>query len=149
VDRNYFAVEKGAFRDGYHQYPDVDGQTLPKTEGQKLWGKKSADRLDTSLDLEAAVNAWKRNLKAGSGKKSKTKGKKGLGEADVADVRLSDDVGDYVCGLVYYTALAEMAKRGSLNAVFLHVPPCPGDADVEKGKEVVIALIMALVEVVQ
>lgn len=156
VERDYFAVERGARRDGYHQYPDVDRQVIPKAEGPKIWGRKSAERLDTSLDLDRVVEAWRRNLRSGpaagaggGGQARRGKGGQKNSAAGAApDVRLSDDVGDYVCGLVYYTSLAEMSRRGDgrRNVVFLHVPPLSGDAELEKGKEVVLSLIMALVE---
>jgi pyrrolidone-carboxylate peptidase len=60
-------------------------------------------------------------------------------------------VGNYVCGLVYYTTLAEMAKRGEgrRNAVFLQVPPLSGDMELAKGRDVLLSLILALVEVAQ
>lgn len=149
VERDYFAVEQSACRDRYHQYPDVDRQVIPKAEIQKIWGKKSAERFETSLDLERVVEAWKINLKfEASNKGKKSKHQKKLDQGDQYDVRLSDDVGDYVCGLVYYTSMAELAKRGdgAGNAVFLQVPPLNGDEELAKGERVVLALIMALAQ---
>jgi pyroglutamyl-peptidase len=64
VERDYFAVEQGVCRDGYHQYPDVDLQVLAKAEDPRLWGKKSAARLDTSLDLAQAVERRRRRWRA-------------------------------------------------------------------------------------
>ncbi|KAI5468146.1 hypothetical protein BGZ63DRAFT_43921 [Mariannaea sp. PMI_226] len=153
VERDYFAVERGACRDGYHQYPDVDRQVISKSERQKIWGKNSAERLDTSMDLERVAELWTLNFKQMS-RSNKVKDRKGHQKScdmDSAKLKLSDDVGDYVCGLVYYTSLTELAKRGEgrRNAVFLHVPPLSGEAEIEKGKAVVEALIVALGEVFQ
>ncbi|KAH8647174.1 hypothetical protein BX600DRAFT_518457 [Xylariales sp. PMI_506] len=151
VERDYFAVEQTAQRDGYHQYPDVERKVITKSEVHTIWGKKSAESLKTSLDLERAVDIWKRNLKSRAGGATKTgKGHKGAKKGDITDVRLSDDVGTYVCGLVYYTSLAEMSKRndGARNVVFLHVPPLSGDVQLETGTEAVLSLILALVETI-
>ncbi|KXJ86878.1 hypothetical protein Micbo1qcDRAFT_236639 [Microdochium bolleyi] len=179
TDRDYFAVEQSASRDGYHQYPDVERQTLRKDEGLAVWGKKSADKLETTLHLDAVVRSWKRNLSLPFGDGGTVDGdpgrpllKKGKGRGggqkrnDAAwaargralasgDVRLSDDVGDYVCGLLYYASMAAMQQlrdrvgrrySGARNVVFLHVPPLEGEAALAKGLEVVVALIKALAE---
>lgn len=185
VDRDYFAVERGAARDGYHQYPDVDRQTLRRGEGSATWGRKSAERLETTLHLDRVVQSWKRNLSLPFGdgdggtvggdpgrhllKKGKGRGS-GQKRNDAAwaargralasgDVRLSDDVGDYVCGLLYYASMAAMQQQedmgqagrrarrgGARSVVFLHIPPLEGDEGLAKGVEVVLALIEALVE---
>jgi pyrrolidone-carboxylate peptidase len=35
VERTYFAIEKGAERDGYNQYPDNDRKVFNKSETKK------------------------------------------------------------------------------------------------------------------
>ena len=84
------------------------------------------------------------NKESSSWKKERGKEQKRLG-ADM-DVRLSDDVGNYVCGFVYYTSLTELAKRGDGQraATFLHIPLLKTEEDIEKGERVVLALIGAL-----
>ncbi|KAH9884076.1 hypothetical protein F4778DRAFT_574834 [Xylariomycetidae sp. FL2044] len=158
ADRDYFAVERSAARDGYHQVPDVDRRVLTKAESRALWGgsgsgsgkkQKSPEVLQTSLDLPAVVEAWRSRLRRADGGAA-AKGKKGAKAPIEVDMRLSDDVGNYVCGLVYYASLAELAQRGGPSAgsaVFLHVPPLPTGEDVERGRVVLVALIEALVEV--
>jgi pyroglutamyl-peptidase len=147
VERDYFGVEQTAPRDGYHQNLDMDRKVITKAESKTLWGKKSPETLATSLDLEQTVALWKQKLQQNSrslqgGKGPKTKQLE-------ADVRLSNDVGNYVCGLVYYTSLAELARRngGKANAVFLHVPPLSTEQDLERGCVVLVSLIEALAEV--
>lgn len=156
IERTYFSVERSAMRDGYHEYPDLDKRTLTKTETQKLWGKKSAERLETSLDLDAVVDIWqsilkemqvkKKNQKENPQKRAPAKCSK-----NISDVRATDDVGSYVCGLLYYTSLAELDKRepggGKRNAVFLHVPLLSGEEEIATGVATVSALIQALGEV--
>ena len=140
-DQAYFSVERSAPRDGYHQIPDVDRKVFTKAETKACWGKGPAT-IATALDLDAVREAWERQLRMASG----GGGKKGKAKGAAPELRVSDDVGTYVCGFAYYASLAEMAKVGNgRKAVFLHVPPQTGE-DVEMGKEVVVALLKALAE---
>lgn len=148
VERDYFAVEQSAYRDGYHEYPDMERKVISKLDVKKIWGKKSAENLSSSFDLESVVEVWKRNLGSRSDNKARGKRDVKLSQQQLPDVRFSDDVGAWVCGLVYYSSLVEFSKSsgGQRNVVFLHVPPLSGDSELEMGKEVVLCLIMALVE---
>ena len=121
----------------------MDKRAFTKAESRAAWGRKSAERLETSLDLDAVLERWRGQLRSISTKSGK---KKERGKDQEIDVRLSDDVGNYVCGFVFYATLAEMAKRndGKGTALFLHVPPLETDMDLEKGKAVVIGLVQAL-----
>jgi pyroglutamyl-peptidase len=99
-----------------------------KAEIKQAWGKSPA-RLDSLLDFDAVIAGWK--ARAGKG----------------VDVRVSDDVGNYVCGFAYYLSLAQaIHTEGERRVVFLHVPPLKGEREIEKGVEVTIALIKAIVE---
>lgn len=174
-DQTYFGVEQGAPRDGYHQFPDMERRVLTKAESRTVFqnsnsnnsGKKknmvaSPEVLETSFDLPSVLEAWKRRLSwnpALSGSGGRKMGARKA--ADVAvDVRHTDDVGNYVCGLLYYASLAELAQRGSGSgsgsgggdgkgsryAVFLHVPPLQTDEEFQRGSLVLGALIETLVE---
>ncbi|VUC23501.1 unnamed protein product [Clonostachys rosea] len=152
VERDYFAVEQSACRDGYHEYPDMERKVISKLDVQKIWGKKSEENISSSFELESVVEIWKQKLKSRSGHRSKGKREpKSAQQQQVPDVRFSDDVGNYVCGLLYYSSLVEVSKTGGgqRNVVFLHVPPLSGDSELEMGKELVLCLIMALVESLQ
>jgi pyroglutamyl-peptidase len=129
VDRDYFAIERGSDRDGYHQYPDEKRKVFNKAENKKLWGK-SPDRLESSLDLDDLLGNWR--AQAGKG----------------VDLRISNDVGSYVCGFVYYASLEYFWKKGGGNmpAVFLHVPSLSGKEDIAKGEKATLALIRAISE---
>jgi pyroglutamyl-peptidase len=140
-DRSYFAIEKGAPRDGYHAIPDEDRKVFTKAENKKLWGK-SPERLDPGFNFEKALEGWKKAVSGG------VKGKgKGKGKGREEDLRVSDDVGVYICGFVYYLSLERLreSKKRSL-VVFLHVPPLEGREEVERGVQIVIGLVKALVE---
>lgn len=71
---------------------------------------------------------------------------------DVVEVRPSDDVGSYLCGFIYYNSLAwfwerEKEEEGGVErpVLFLHVPACPEERDVERGTEITVELIKAMV----
>ena len=150
ADQAYFSLERSAPRDGYHQVPDVDRRVFTKAETKACWGRAPA-ALATALDLDAVLAAWRRHLGATKGSAGK-KGKPSLPQQGAAppDVRVTDDVGTFVCGFAYYASLAEMAKRedgAARRAVFLHVPPLETEAEMEMGREVVVALVKALAEV--
>jgi len=64
---------------------------------------------------------------------------------ETVDLRISDDVGSYVCGFVYYTSLEWFWKRDKeMRVLFLHVPPLNGEEEVEKGVKITMALIEAI-----
>ncbi|KAK8066692.1 hypothetical protein PG997_013439 [Apiospora hydei] len=157
VGQEYYSVEQSARRDGYHEVPDLDRRTLANGEGVKIWGCKSSERLATSVDLAVVVEAWHEELARvhyGQGKKSKNADEAGRPKHRLLpEVRRTDDVGSYVCGLVYYATLAELVRiteetPGKMNvegkAVSLHVPLLIGKEQLEIGYGVVMALIKAL-----
>ena len=173
--RGYFAVEKGAERDGYHEVPDEGRRVLTRAENKKVFAKEGA-RLDSTLDLGAVVVGWQDETRgivlslqgAAPGarpgavdEKIKEKGKgkqkmkgaadssfKGTASSSQVDVRLSDDVGNYVCGFQYYVSLLEMQKRtGRRDTVFLHVPYLESLEEIQIGVRVTEGLIRALVGV--
>jgi len=104
VDRDYFAIEKSAEKEGYHQIPDEEGKVFTKAENKTEWGKSPAS-LITTLDMEDVLVKWKANAKA-----TMTTGK-AKKPAKEFDLRVSDDVGYYVCGFVYYVSLEWFWKR--------------------------------------
>jgi pyrrolidone-carboxylate peptidase len=89
----------------------------------------SPPHLESSFDLEDVLVKWRAQV-----------GK------DV-DLRTSDDVGNYVCGFVYYTSLEYSWKRGiDAPVVFMHVPPLPEKGDIEEGVKATLRLIQVLAE---
>jgi pyroglutamyl-peptidase len=129
VERTFFGIERGAARDGYDQYPDVQRKVFTRAETKRVW-EKSPARLDSSLDLERVLKKWR----AGVGKG--------------VDVRCSDDVGSFVCGFLYYTSLHWFWKKDkdTMPVVFLHVPLLQSAEAMNAGTAAVIALIRALAE---
>jgi pyrrolidone-carboxylate peptidase len=144
--RDYFAIEKGAERDGYHEFPDEERKVVTRAEVKKLWGKSPA-RLDSAIDFEDVVERWRSIVKGGAGHaKAKGHGKDKEKEKD-SEVKGSDDVGNYVCGFVYYVSLEwlwERKKEGKV--LFLHVPNLVTEKEVERGRDITLALIKAVVE---
>ncbi|KAF2707905.1 peptidase C15, pyroglutamyl peptidase I-like protein [Pleomassaria siparia CBS 279.74] len=173
--RTWFAVEQGAQREGYHEIVDMGRRVFTRAENKKIFGKESA-RLDSTLDLESAVEIWQDGVKGvvmpspksaptgseatSNNSKVKTKGKQKQKEAQTqkisgnskggqqVDVRLSDDVGNYVCGFMYYISLLEMQKSsGRRDTVFFHVPYMESEEEIRVGVRVAEELIRALVGV--
>ncbi|KAK6846200.1 peptidase C15- pyroglutamyl peptidase I-like protein [Apiospora arundinis] len=164
MDRDYFAVERSAPKEGYHEIPDIARRVFTRAENKARFGK-SAESQVTDIPLEQVVDLWTDSVaqarlrlpdpasSSGAAGKAQGSGKKGTKATKEAlkevDVRLSDDVGTYVCGFIYYLSLLEMAKRGKKkNTIFFHVPPLGTEEDVETGLKVTESLIQSLVDVV-
>ncbi|CZR68862.1 uncharacterized protein PAC_18762 [Phialocephala subalpina] len=131
ADRDYFAIEKGAERDGYHQIPDERRIFFTSAETRKVWGKGPAAP-DYTLDIENILRKWKANLNSGAGRS------KGKDKGATVDIRTSDDVGNYVCGIVYFVSLEWFWKKfgplGERRVLFFHVPNMQRNEDYEKGR---------------
>lgn len=140
-DRDYFAIEKGADRDGYHQFPDEARKVVTRAETKARWGK-SPERLNSTFDIEDVLSKWRGNTMSG--------GSKGKAKSNEFEITTSDDVGCYVCGFVYYASLEYYWKRdgpqGKRRVLFLHVPKLQGKDEVQKGVDIVIALVKAVAE---
>ena len=167
--RKWYSAERSAPRIGFN-HPDIHGAMWQKEMGMEAVpglvsstpsatkvnglngviaagsnqpGKdRTPDRLVTALDYDKAITYWK-----------KTCEERGL----KAEPRESDQVGAYMCGFIYYTTLAWFQRQQTKEekttegmdttgpVLFLHVPVCPTDEDVETGKEMTQALIEAMV----
>jgi pyroglutamyl-peptidase len=133
---SFFGIERGAWRDGYHLNLDLDRKVFTKAEAKARWGKCPA-RLQTGLDLDDVLGRWRG---------SKVVSELGKGKGKRVEVMVSDDVGDFVCGFIYYASLEAMERqRGVRDVVFLHVPPLREMGDVKVGVSIVEELIKALV----
>ncbi|KAK7942662.1 peptidase C15- pyroglutamyl peptidase I-like protein [Apiospora aurea] len=168
VERDYFAVESSALKEGYHEIPDIARRVFTRAENKAQFGKSAAS-LSTDLPLDEVVDSWKDSVAqarlrlptsfstfpaSGAGKargsgKNGTKGNKEKEEQREVDVRLSDDVGTYVCGFMYYLSLLEMGKKGKRrNTVFFHVPRLGTEDVVDIGVKVTESLMQALVDAI-
>jgi pyroglutamyl-peptidase len=147
-----FKVERSAPKEGYHDIPDIDRRVFTRAENKKTFGKAPTS-LITTLDIDAAAEAWRAacsNLTLFKGGTSKAKGKSKNDGRQMVDVRLNDDVGTYVCGFQYYVSMLEMQRRTEgRNVVFLHVPKLETETETEVkvGVRVAEELIKALVGV--
>lgn len=62
------------------------------------------------------------------------------------DIRISHDAGHYLCDFIYYTSLSLAYRAGKdRNVLFLHVPGASEDVDIERGRNVAMALIKTMV----
>lgn len=146
-----FKIERSAPKEGYHDIPDIDRKVYTRVENKKAFGK-SPSSLVTTLDVDTAIGVWQDACSSFTlpkahtlGGPSKAKGKGQYGGRHGVDVRLSDDVGTYVCGFQYYTSMLEMQKRkGARDVVFFHVPRLESEDEIKVGIRVTEELIKAL-----
>ncbi|KAG9037816.1 hypothetical protein FRB95_004103 [Tulasnella sp. JGI-2019a] len=129
--RSYFTLERLAYRGRFGERPDVDGAFFPPEDARRMWNS-----LPTTLRPTFHCNdVWRRW--------------RGLLVDSTLDVRPSDDPGNYLCGFIYYSSLAYLLlkeEKAERPIMFMHVPDLPTESDVERGVDVAVALIRALVE---
>ena len=85
--------------------------------------------LEPGIGVEEVVGVWK-------------------GRVGGADVRASEDAGRYLCEYILNSSLGFLRggeREGK--CLFLHVPAGVAEADVERGRRVVLGLLEAVVEV--
>ncbi|KAL9617039.1 MAG: hypothetical protein Q9160_008156 [Pyrenula sp. 1 TL-2023] len=148
--RDYFALEASAPRDGYHQVPDTTRKVFTKAEAKSLWGKLD-EHLTTTVDREDVLQRMQASFARSHGTKKASAKKGGKKDGKVVtenDVRLSDDVGTYICGFIYYTSLAWFVQNSANRrpVVFFHVPTLPTGEDLDEATKITTVLIEALVE---
>ncbi|KAG2018209.1 hypothetical protein CC2G_007655 [Coprinopsis cinerea AmutBmut pab1-1] len=143
---DYIAVEQSALKEGYHEIPDYDRKVFTRSDNKTAFAKHPSS-LKSSLDLESAVSACQsacasvtipvKDADNANGKQAKRR----------LEVKLSDDVGTYLCGFIYYCSMLEMQKRKEKrDVVFVHVPPLESEAEISAGAQIVRELIGALVD---
>ncbi|KAJ5489457.1 hypothetical protein N7539_004347 [Penicillium diatomitis] len=153
--RPYYSVESLAHRDDY-VITDVDDQKGYE-EGEKRWRELGlppilAPGLATEEDIKGVrrsvseeseqpfhrvvpyppddhfLHVWKSNAPR------------------FLDLRISRDPGHYLCDFIFYTSLAAAKLQGAdRNVLFLHVPGGAADHDIERGRNVALALIKTMV----
>ncbi|KAE8353592.1 hypothetical protein BDV28DRAFT_147898 [Aspergillus coremiiformis] len=141
--RSYYSIETQAHRDSYH-LSDEKGR-MGYEDGEKLWRElqlppvlqagRATDPTDVAQPYlnpqppnDDFLRAWKSFV------------------APDVDVRISEDAGRYLCEFILYTSLAQAVRQGQhRNAAFFHVPGSCNDEDIEKGTDVAVGLIKALV----
>lgn len=142
--RHYYSAEMYAHREGYSKNKDVDGEFLSPDDGITNF-KDCPLIMTTALDCDDILRKWRLNLTSGSGSSL----------ASPEDCILSEDAGNYLCDYIYFNSLAWCGRRsGRLDGgkasdrpvLFLHVPAESDPAMLEKGQQVVMALIEAMVE---
>ena len=142
--RDHYTAEMYAHRDGYSKNKDLDGEMLLPEDGLVHFGDCPA-MMTTALDCEEVLRRWHASLSTVPIDSP----------AFGADCQLSEDAGHYLCDYIYFNSLAWFGRRsGKLDGgkasdrpvLFLHVPAESDALTLEKGRDVTIALIGAMVE---
>lgn len=143
ASRPFFTLEKGAHGRGYGAILDVDGHRFPDDAAEERFPKAIyPPTLHTSFSTSDVLSRWRTNLGYSDIEDNEDAQKK-------ADVRLSPDAGNFMCGFIYYNSLAHYysIKDDERPVVFLHVPDLSQSEErLDMGREVAIALIRALVQ---
>lgn len=146
-----FKVERSAPREGYHQYPDIRRRVFTRAENRTAFAKSPVS-LSTTIGLDAAEAVWQSGcasfvLAANTDPHQHAKKSK-QPQKQTVHVKLSDEVGNYVCGFCYYVALLHLQMfTGHRHAVFIHVPRLDTEADLALGVKVTQEVVRALVQV--
>lgn len=92
------------------------------------------------------LHTWRSHLPDPSSGTGSTDTDSDTGTNQDIDIRLSNDSGGYLCEFIYYASLAHALRSGrDRGVVFLHVPGWTDEQSVEKGRDVAVALVKALV----
>lgn len=145
ASRRFFALEIGSHSRGYDKIKDVDGLIFSDEDAESLFpAERYPPVLETSFDTTDVLERWKGFL-------IKPKNEPFNLEPALSppDVRLSSDAGNFLCGFMYWNSLAHFysIREEERPVVFLHVPDLSWSSErIEMGRDVVVALIKALVE---
>lgn len=133
----HWAAEKSAPRVS-RVGPDIDSSVLSLSTLETIYpSTEIPDRVETTLPYEDMIRRWKEIM------------------GDEVDVRESDDIGAFLCGFQYLTSQIWFRRQNGIKGVekstggpviFLHVPPCGTVAELEKGRDIVVGLVKAMVE---
>ncbi|KXJ91966.1 hypothetical protein Micbo1qcDRAFT_162031 [Microdochium bolleyi] len=131
-----YQIERRGHRDGY-RLRDVDGNLLGDEERHETQGDRWVwhgvpHELLTDLDIEGVYKRWVARCP----------------KRDNTALRISEDPGRYLCDFIYFSSLAHLWKQGKpRDVLFLHVPAVADDDILGYGRELVLQLIRAIVEV--
>jgi pyroglutamyl-peptidase len=128
--REFFTLERLSVGGSYAEIPDVDGNLLP-SELRDLLFKDCPKVLRPTFDTKDLWRRWRDNV-----------------TDPKADLRPSDDPGQFLCGFIYYLSMAHFYRMGKdveRPVMFLHVPNLQSESEINQGREVAIGLLRALV----
>ena len=131
VDRHYYSLERESPREPYTRKRDLDGHVCSSEENKAMWGT-CPNVLKPTFNCDDVWRRWQQHVQLVEG----------------AETKQSDDPGNFMCAFIYYASMAWFWKRGAEErpVMFLHVPDCPTEEEVEVGREVTAGLVKALVE---
>ncbi|KAJ5745765.1 Pyroglutamyl peptidase type I [Penicillium odoratum] len=146
--RLYYSVEHLAHRDDYN-ITDINGCSGYE-DGEKRWKEMGLPPILSPGRAFTTKEQQDQRCKASKGSPYPPNAHfletwKANSSADL-DLRISHDAGHYLCDFIFYTSMALATQQGQdRNVLFLHVPSASEDADVERGRDITLALIKTMV----
>lgn len=140
--RDHYAIETQSCRDDYNTYPDEDHQLARDLSdlpgGEHLWRDTYHAPKYLKTSVQPVDELW-RHVQSLL-----------LGKSSLADVRLSADPGNFLCGFIYYAGLVERWRhKESRNVIFVHVKSAVDEETLQEGREVAMAVIRAAVGMIE
>jgi pyroglutamyl-peptidase len=137
-----YAIETQSCRDDYNTYPDEDGRLARDltdlSGGENLWRDVYQAPKYLKSSVQPFGELWQRVQSLL------------IREPSKADVRLSSDPGNYMCGFIYYAGLVERWRHNEQkNVIFLHVRSGVEKETLQDGRAVAIAVIRAAVAMIE
>ncbi|KAJ5101615.1 hypothetical protein NUU61_003837 [Penicillium alfredii] len=139
--RPYYSVETLAHRDDYH-ITDVQGRSGYE-DGEKLWKE---------MGLPPVLTPGCATTQVPSGSAAPYPPNDHFADTwrafapATSDLRVSKDAGHYLCDFIFYTSMSLAMLNGQdRNVLFFHIPGASQDADIERGRAIILALIKTMV----
>ena len=151
---DFYSMEEHAFKEGftstfwsargekqeYYMTHDDVGKTikdLKRSEGRDMWSDAPMG-LTTTINVNKAVVSCMQVLNPGDESDSDAKKR-------IIKVKPHHEAGPYCCGFIYYESLATCWRRGlKTKVMFCHVPGDSDQESLERGRDVVLAMIGAV-----
>jgi len=139
---DHYTIETQSCRDNYNTYPDEDHQLARDLHdlpgGEHLWRDTYHAPKYIKTSVQPVSELWRHTQSLL------------LGKSSLADVRLSADPGNFLCGFIYYAGLVERWRHNEdRNVIFVHVKPAIDEETLQEGREVAMAVIRAAMGMVE
>jgi pyroglutamyl-peptidase len=140
--KDHYAIETQSKRDNYNVHIDEDGKLARDLSdlpgGEHLWRDTYHAPKVLKTSVQPVGELWQHVQSLL------------LGKTNPANVQLSTDPGNFLCGFIYYAGLIERWRHSEdRNVIFLHVKPDLDEEKMQEGREVAMAVIRAAIGMIE